>query len=472
MAGPGGGALRGLGARAGAVRGLAGKGMPFPARSSAAAEGPSPGAGDEAGHRAEGLEARAGAARGARGAGAARGGSRAGPRGGRARAGGGAGAGGPGGEPHLLVFVHGLFGRPRDWRHVVTELRRSGAVGAEAGVRVLVSSSNRRTGTFDGVDRCGERLAREVAREVDEHPELASISFVGHSLGGLIARYAAGVLLDEGSGPSAAPTVARLRPELFCTIVTPHLGCDPAAGSGAGGAAEAARVPFLEWVGSARGLGPPFQSLASVAAAPTASFFLGRTGAQLFLRDRGRPRGAGPLLVEMAGGGGARGGERGDGAFLRALSAFRARVAYANVQGDHMVGWPNASLRRCSELPQAAVRSAAWPAIVLDTAPTAAPPGLARAALGAGGAAGAAAGGKLREEHLREQMLCGLQSLAWRRVDVGLETQLAQIPPAVPHNHIQARPPNTAGLLTTRHLGGVLHEILGGGGGGGDGGGG
>ena len=429
-----------------------------------------------------GLGARAGAGRGARGAGAARVGCRAwawaGRRGSRVRAGAGAGAGGSGEEPHLLVLVHGLFGRPRDWRHVVTELHRLGTVGTDAGVRVLVSSSNRRTGTFDGVDRCGERLAREISREVDQHPELASISFVGHSLGGLIARYAAGVLLDEGADPTTPPTVARLRPELFCTIVTPHLGCDPAAGSGASGGA--ARVPFLEWVGRARGLGPPLQSLASVAAGPASSFFLGRTGSQLFLRDRGPPGGAGPLLVEMAEGrAGAGAGEGGAGAgggggapFLRALGAFRARVAYANVQGDHMVGWPNASLRRCSELPEAEVRAAARPAIVLDTAPAAAPPGLARAASGDGATARAGGGGKLREEHLREKMLCGLQSLEWRRVDVCLEAQLARIPPAVPHNHIQARPPNEAGLLTTRHLCGVLREILGCGGSGGEEGGG
>ena len=152
------------------------------------------------------------------------------------------------------------------------------------------------------------------------------------------------------------------------------------------------------------------------------------------------------------------------GAFLRALGAFRARVAYANVQGDHMVGWPNASLRRCSELPEAEVRAAARPAIVLDTAPDAGPPGLARPASGGGETAREAAHGNLREEHLREKMLCGLQSLGWRRVDVCLEAQLARIPPAVPHNHIQARPPNEAGLLTTRHLCGVLRETLGGGG--------
>ena len=46
--------------------------------------------------------------------------------------------------------------------------------------------------TYQGIDRCGERLAEEVNGYVDEHPALQRISVVGHSMGGLIARYALG----------------------------------------------------------------------------------------------------------------------------------------------------------------------------------------------------------------------------------------------------------------------------------------
>ena len=376
-------------------------------------------------------------------------------------------SGGFGEEPHLLVMVHGLFGRPRDWRHVVEELQRSGVVGAGGGVRLLVSSSNRRTGTFDGVDRCGERLAREVSDAVAAHPELQSVSFVGHSLGGLIARYAAGILVEEAEASAGhATTVAKLRPELFCTIVTPHLGCDPPAPRGgarvkgppsstaaAASAAAEARVPFLEWIGKARVLGPPLQSLASMAAAPASSLFLGRTGSQLFLRDRSLKHGL-PLLVEMARG--PCSSTSADGSdYWRALGAFRSRVTYSNVRGDHMVGWPNASIRRSSELPpeaRAARAAGAPPAIVMDSFLEAAPTG---SAAGSEGASNASA-----EERFREGMLRGLQGLQWRRVDVSLDTQLARLPPAVPHNHIQARPPTEAGLLAPRHLAEVLRAAL------------
>ena len=372
-------------------------------------------------------------------------------------------SGGFGGESHLLVMVHGLFGRPRDWRHVVAELQRSGVMGVGGGVRLLVSSSNRRTGTFDGVDRCGERLAREVSDAVAAHPELQSVSFVGHSLGGLIARYAAGILIEEGEASAGgATTVAKLRPELFCTIVTPHLGCDPSAPRGgarvkgpspgtaaAASAAAEARVPFLEWVGKARVLGPPLQSLASVAAAPASSLFLGRTGSQLFLRDRGWKEHGRPLLVEMARGPST--SEEGSD-FWRALGAFRSRVAYSNVRGDHMVGWPNASIRRCSELPLEARAAGAPPAIAMDSFLEAAPAG--------GGAGAEGAPDASAEVRFREEMLRGLQGLQWRRVDVSLDAQLARLPPVVPHNHIQARPPTEAGLLAPRHLAEVLRAAL------------
>ena len=60
-------------------------------------------------------------------------------------------------------------------------------------------------------------------------PSLSRISLVGHSLGGLYLRYAAKLLYnDDGddalAAPAGGPTVAGLRPSVFMTIATPHLG--------------------------------------------------------------------------------------------------------------------------------------------------------------------------------------------------------------------------------------------------------
>ncbi len=39
---------------------------------------------------------------------------------------------------------------------------------------------------------CGDRLVEEVTATVAAHPGLERISFMGHSMGGLICRYAIG----------------------------------------------------------------------------------------------------------------------------------------------------------------------------------------------------------------------------------------------------------------------------------------
>ena len=128
---------------------------------------------------------------------------------------------------HLVVLVHGLFGKPADWRHVVRELE-AGLGGR--GVRIFVSRANLLWRTFDGVDVCGARLAAEVeALVAAEGAGLETISIVGHSLGGLIGRYAVGVLSDE-----ASRKMAGLQPHSFVTIATPHLGA-PAAGTARAG---------------------------------------------------------------------------------------------------------------------------------------------------------------------------------------------------------------------------------------------
>lgn len=75
---------------------------------------------------------------------------------------------------------------------------------------------------------------------IKRHPSLQKISFVGHSLGGLIARYAIGRLYEQESReelphnsddigdtcPIREPKerIAGLEPVYFITFATPHLG--------------------------------------------------------------------------------------------------------------------------------------------------------------------------------------------------------------------------------------------------------
>ena len=251
---------------------------------------------------------------------------------------------------HLIVLVNGLFGSPANWDVAaaalaaeMTQPNTTATAGASPSSPppsppplLHPSQANSRTATYDGIDSCGQRLADEVRAVVSRYPSLTRISFVCHSMGGLIARYCVAALYD----PRAA-SVAGLVPCHFLTLATPHFGCD---------AEGVAQVPFVGWAGAVL---PQVGRDALRAISPTvAGALFRRTGKQFFLEDgegggqEGGDAAALPLLCRMARDDAARGLF-----FASALASFRTRTAYANVSGDHLVGWANASLRPVGELP-------------------------------------------------------------------------------------------------------------------------
>lgn len=70
----------------------------------------------------------------------------------------------------------------------------------------------------------------QVISVIKRHPNLEKISFIGHSLGGLIARYAIAKLytqdstIDHCSERISSERIAGLIPINFITVATPHLG--------------------------------------------------------------------------------------------------------------------------------------------------------------------------------------------------------------------------------------------------------
>ncbi|KAK1301885.1 hypothetical protein QJS10_CPB12g00750 [Acorus calamus] len=226
-------------------------------------------------------------------------------------------------EPdHLLVLVHGILASPSDWTYVEAELKRQ--LGSN--FLIYASSSNTYTKTFTGIDGAGRRLADEVMQVVRSTGSLKRISFLAHSLGGLFARYAVGVLYssdplnngqldditsstNDGSvKPACNPQlgkIAGLEPVNFITLATPHLGVRGKK-----------QLPFLLGVPILEKLAPPI-----------APFIIGRTGRQLFLTD-GKPSRP-PLLLRMT-------SDCEDGKFISSLGAFRCRILYANVSYDRI----------------------------------------------------------------------------------------------------------------------------------------
>eukprot|EP00268_Persea_americana_P064650 TRINITY_DN8538_c0_g1_i4.p1 TRINITY_DN8538_c0_g1~~TRINITY_DN8538_c0_g1_i4.p1 ORF type:complete len:418 (+),score=81.11 TRINITY_DN8538_c0_g1_i4:301-1554(+) len=294
---------------------------------------------------------------------------------------------------HLVVFIHGIIGSPSDWRFAAKQFVKR----FPEDVLVHCSKCNSSTLTFDGVDVMGERLAQEVISVIKHRPELQKISFVGHSLGGLIARYTIGRLYgqnitretfeENGECRSVEPgaqcleekskgKIAGLEPMNFITFATPHLG-----------SIGHKQIPIL----------CGFYALEKMAS--RTSWIVGRTGKHLFLKDHdeGNP----PLLLQMI-------NDCGDLKFMSALQCFRRRVVYSNARFDHIVGWKTSSIRRQHELPkrQHLHKNEKYPHIVnVETNKTA----IQQEAL---------LEGKFDRIDVEEAMIRGLNRVSWERVDV------------------------------------------------------
>ncbi|KAK0579682.1 hypothetical protein LWI29_029773 [Acer saccharum] len=332
-------------------------------------------------------------------------------------------------EPdHLLVLVHGIMASQSDWTYVEAELKRR--LGRN--FLIYASSCNSYTKTFTGVDGAGKRLADEVMQVVKKTESLKRISFLAHSLGGLFARYAVAVLYSPTALDSGEPvdlsnskmadsqtacssrrgTIAGLEPVNFITLATPHLGVRGRK-----------QLPFLFGV-------PILEKLA----APIAPILVGRTGSQLFLTD-GKPNKP-PLLLRMA-------SDCEDRQFLSSLGAFRCRILYANVSYDHMVGWRTSSIRRETELVKPPRRSLDGYKHVVDVEfcpPISSDgPHFTQEAVKAKEAAQKEPNMQNTLEYheiMEDEMICGLQQLGWKKVDVSFHSTFW---PFFAHNNIHVK---------------------------------
>ncbi|CAL0320101.1 unnamed protein product [Lupinus luteus] len=317
---------------------------------------------------------------------------------------------------HLVIMVNGIIGSASDWRYAAEQFVKK----LPDKVVVHRSECNSSKLTFDGVDTMGERLAEEVLSVIRRWPEVQKISFVAHSLGGLVARYAIGRLYEYSSTLEPLGTnrncsieekteyskqfleqrneakIAGLEPMNFITFATPHLG---SRGN--------RQLPFL--------CGLPFLERS---ASQTAHLVAGRSGKHLFLmdNDEGKP----PLLLRMV-------DDSDDLKFMSALRAFKRRVAYANANYDHMVGWRTSSIRRQHELPKSnlLVIDAKYPHIVYIEGDTV-------------DAIHNKASSNIigQTVELEEEMIRGLTQVPWKRVDVSFQKSKQRL---IAHSTIQVK---------------------------------
>lgn len=291
---------------------------------------------------------------------------------------------------HLVIMVNGIIGSAADWGYAAKQFVKR----LPDKVIVHCSESNSATLTFDGVDRMGERLAEEVMEVTKRWPGVSKISFIAHSLGGLVARYAIGRLYENSSSEAK---IAGLQPVNFITVATPHLG-----------SRGHKQLPLL--------CGLPFLERS---ASQTAHWIAGRSGKHLFLTDT--DDGELPLLIRMV-------NDSKDIKFISALGSFKRRVAYANANYDHMVGWETSSIRRQHELPKSNLLSEdeKYPHIVYVEPDR----------REAGEAAQNGTPSSVSPEEFEEAMIKGLTQKSWERVDVSFQKSTQRY---VAHSTIQVK---------------------------------
>jgi pimeloyl-ACP methyl ester carboxylesterase len=211
-------------------------------------------------------------------------------------------SGGGGQHKHLVILVHGFLGSAADFANFRRVLEVDSPHARE--LLVLVPNPNGTLlGTTDGVRAGALRVFDEVMAVVRaQRASLGRISVLGHSLGGLYARYLVHLLDTAG-------VLDELEPCAFATMATPHLGVRKPQTNPVNVIWHRLVLPWLQ------------------------------TTRELGLLDRTNVHGRDtPLLHEMAT----------SEEFLAPLRKFRRRVLYANVKNDFQVPYATAALRHKS----------------------------------------------------------------------------------------------------------------------------
>ncbi len=111
-----------------------------------------------------------------------------------------------------------LWGNPGHLEYMSSALRDK---HSEDSLHILVATTNSNNNTYDGIEVGAERVTHETEKYIEDleskGTKIRKLSVVGYSLGGLVARYAIGLLYARG-------WFDRLAPVNFTTFASPHLG--------------------------------------------------------------------------------------------------------------------------------------------------------------------------------------------------------------------------------------------------------
>ncbi|TID31200.1 hypothetical protein CANINC_000143 [Pichia inconspicua] len=204
---------------------------------------------------------------------------------------------------HLIVLSHGLWGTQEHFSYVEQQLIETLKSKCHEKIfKTYKTCSNEKFKTYDGIDLCGSRVADEilnVTAHLLQHDNLVvtEFSLIGYSLGGLIGRFAIGVLTYR-------KYFENITPINFVTFCTPHVG-----------------------------VLTPGNSFSIKCFNNIVPYLLGNSGKQMFLKDSVYLEDSGesvPLLKLMA---------TENSIFMQGLKMFRNHALYSNVRSDIRTSW-------------------------------------------------------------------------------------------------------------------------------------
>lgn len=111
-------------------------------------------------------------------------------------------------KTHLFICIHGLYGSGDNLAYVKSQLEAN-----DHSIYVCTPTVN----TTTGIDNGASIIFKLIKDFLVSNPQMTHISLLGHSLGGLYARYVAKLLYEYN-------LFNRLKPMHFITFGTPHLG--------------------------------------------------------------------------------------------------------------------------------------------------------------------------------------------------------------------------------------------------------
>ncbi|SCU86180.1 LAME_0D04852g1_1 [Lachancea meyersii CBS 8951] len=214
------------------------------------------------------------------------------------------------GSIHLVVLVHGLWGNRTHFDYIRGALEtefesRKSKDSSRNNEELVIYTTHLNEGykTYDGIDVCGVRVAGEIEAQLTELSSVTKFSLCGYSLGGLIARYALGVLHKKQVFKKQDIELLN-----FTTFCTPHVG-----------------------------VYAPGENIAVKLFNIAVPLVLGNTGKQMFLKDKGQLTNGSPLVVSMS---------MENSVFFKALQEFKNTALYANVINDKRTAWWTAGISR------------------------------------------------------------------------------------------------------------------------------